>query len=149
MTAAEHLSAAELREIGLFGALPDAVLDQWAGRLSELRLGPGQVVFDEGDSACDMFVVIEGEVELSKRARTGGAQRIRLLKAGNWFGEMSLLDVQARPHSATVLTPCRLLRVTSADLDALYRQDLKSYALFVLNIARELSRRLRVAEAIA
>jgi CRP/FNR family transcriptional regulator, cyclic AMP receptor protein len=38
--------------------------------------------------------------------------------------------------------------MTSEDLDALYRFDLKSYALIVLNIARGLSRRLRVTDAI-
>jgi len=44
--------------------------------------------------------------------------------------------------------PSRLLRVSAADLDALYRYDLRSYSLIVLNLARELSRRLRVADGI-
>jgi CRP/FNR family cyclic AMP-dependent transcriptional regulator len=38
--------------------------------------------------------------------------------------------------------------LSSADLDALYRHDVRSYAIIVLNIARELSRRLRVADGI-
>ena len=41
-----------------------------------------------------------------------------------------------------------LVRITTADLDALYRYDVKSYAIIVLNLARELSRRLRVADGI-
>ena len=47
-----------------------------------------------------------------------------------------------------VLQPCRLLTLTSGDLDALYRRDLKAYALLVMNLARQLSRKLRVAETI-
>jgi hypothetical protein len=46
------------------------------------------------------------------------------------------------------LAACRLLRVTAGDLDALYRLDLKAYSLVVLNVAREMSRRLRVADGI-
>ena len=54
----------------------------------------------------------------------------------------SYVDVRV---TATVraLAPSRLLRVSSADLDALYRHDLRSYAIIILNLARELSRRLR------
>ena len=39
-------------------------------------------------------------------------------------------------------------RISASDLDALYRYDLRSYSLIVLNLARELSRRLRVADGI-
>jgi len=46
------------------------------------------------------------------------------------------------------LAPTRLLRVTASDLDAVYRTDLKAYAIVVLNLARELSRRLRVTDGI-
>jgi CRP/FNR family transcriptional regulator, cyclic AMP receptor protein len=55
-----------------------------------------------------------------------------------------------QPRSATVraLAPSRLIRITNEDLDALYRFDLKSYALVVLNVARDLSRRLRVTDGI-
>jgi len=54
------------------------------------------------------------------------------------------------PRSATVraLAPARLLRLSAQDLDTLYRKDMKAYAIIVLNIAREMSRRLRVADGI-
>ena len=73
---------------------------------------------------------------------------LALLGPGDWFGEMSIVDVQPRSATVRALAPGRLLRITAADLDALYRHDVKSYALIVLNIARELSRRLRVADGI-
>jgi CRP/FNR family transcriptional regulator, cyclic AMP receptor protein len=61
---------------------------------------------------------------------------------------MSIVDVQPRSATVRALAPGRLLRITAADLDALYRHDVKSYVLIVLNMARELSRRLRVADGI-
>jgi CRP-like cAMP-binding protein len=61
---------------------------------------------------------------------------------------MSILDVQPRSASVRSLAVSRLLVITTADLEALYRRDVKSYSLFVLNVARELSRRLRVTDGI-
>jgi CRP-like cAMP-binding protein len=46
------------------------------------------------------------------------------------------------------LSPALLLKVPASTIDDLYRHDIKAYALFVLNIAREISRRLRVADGI-
>ena len=61
---------------------------------------------------------------------------------------MSMIDMQTRSATVRALAPSRLLKVTSEDMDALYRADLKAYTLVVLNIARDLSRRLRVTDGI-
>ena len=138
----------ELRSIGLFGAMSDEVLAHLTSSLSVMTPSAGDVVFREGDEARDMYVVISGEVEVLKRSKRGVDARVALLGPGDWFGEMSIVDVQPRSATVRALAPGRLLRITAADLDALYRHDVKSYALIVLNMARELSRRLRVADGI-
>jgi len=74
--------------------------------------------------------------------------RVAILGPSDCFGEMSMIDMQARSASVRALAPSRLLKVTSEDMDGLYRSDLKSYTLIVLNIARDLSRRLRVTDGI-
>lgn len=138
----------ELRNIGLFGALSDEVLAHLASTLSVSTPAAGTVVFREGDEARDMFVLVEGELEVVKRSHRGTDARVAMLGPGDWFGEMSVVDVQPRSATVRTLAPSRLLRITSADLDSLYRYDVKSYAIIVLNLARELSRRLRVADGI-
>jgi CRP-like cAMP-binding protein len=95
-----------------------------------------------------MYVVLRGEVEITKRSHRGTDARVAVLGPGDWFGEMSIVDVQPRSASVVALAPSNLLTITTNDLDQLYRQDLKAYAIIVLNLARELSRRLRVADAI-
>lgn len=137
-----------LRDIGLFGALADDVLEYLCESLPILVVEAGQPVFREGDTAREMYVVLGGEMEVQKRARRGSETRVAVLGPGDWFGEMSILDVQPRSATVVALAPSRLLRVTSESLDGLYRRDLKAYSLIVLNIARELSRRLRVADAL-
>jgi len=138
-----------LRDVGLFGALSDQVLDYLVRTLKPLRVGTGQTVFREGDrSAHDMYVVLEGEIEVLKRSRNGPEMRIAILGPSDCFGEMSMIDMQPRSATVRTLAPSRLLRIDSEDLDGLYRYDLKSYTLVILNIARHLSRRLRVADGI-
>ena len=142
------VSPAELRPIGLFGALSDDVLAHLASTLSVQRPESGEVVFREGDDANAMYVVVGGEMEVLKRSKRGTESRVALLGPGDWFGEMSIVDIQPRSATVRALAPSRLLRISAADLDALYRYDLRSYSLIVLNLARELSRRLRVADGI-
>jgi CRP/FNR family cyclic AMP-dependent transcriptional regulator len=138
----------ELREIGLFGALCDEVLDHLARTLETKLVPPGETIFREGDPAHDMFVVLDGEVEVLKHSRQNHDHRVAILGPKDSCGEMSLIDVQPRSATVRSLAPSRLLRMTSEDFDRLYRHDLKSYALVTLNIARDLSRRLRVADGI-
>jgi CRP-like cAMP-binding protein len=143
------VTTATLREIGLFGALGDEILEHLARTLTTARVAPGDTIFREADAASrEMYVLLDGEIEVSKRSRRGRDMRIAILGPNDWFGEMSVIDLQSRSATVRALAPSRLIRITSADLDALYRQDVKSYALIVLNIARGLSRRLRVTDGI-
>jgi CRP-like cAMP-binding protein len=137
-----------LAEIGLFGGLSPDVLRALGQHLEAIDLAAGEVVFREGDGGRELFVVLEGELEILKRSKRQRDARVAILGRHDWFGEMSILDVMPRSATVRVLAPARLLRVTATDLDALYRRDMKSYSLLVLNIAREMSRRLRVADGL-
>lgn len=142
------VSDAELRKVGLFGGLSDDVLQHLAMNLPLIVSKPGDVIFREGEQARELFVLLTGEMEVQKRSRRGLDVRLALLGPGDWFGEMSILDVQPRSATVRALAPSRLLVLRAQDLDGLYRRDLKAYTLLVLNIAREISRRLRVADGI-
>jgi CRP/FNR family cyclic AMP-dependent transcriptional regulator len=143
------VSVAMLREIGLFGALSDEVLERLAKTLKAVRVPAGQKVFGEDDPfAREMYVLLDGEMEVFKKSRRGRDMRVAILGPNDCFGEMSMIDMQARSATVRAIAPSRLLKVTSEDMDSLYRSDLKSYTLIVLNIARDLSRRLRVTDGL-
>ena len=74
--------------------------------------------------------------------------RVAVLGPGDWFGEMGVVDIQPRSATVRALAPSRLVKFTAQDMDALYRHDVRSYSIVILNLARELSRRLRVADGI-
>ncbi len=136
----------QLRDIGLFGGLDDESLETLTRELRAALYDPGAMVMQEGDHAREMFVVLSGELEVVRHSHAGGEGRIALLGPGNWVGEMSIIDPQPRSASVRALAPSVLLVVSTEDLDRLYRRDMKSYLLVVLNIAREMARRLRVAD---
>ncbi len=130
-----------VREIGIFGGLGDDVLRSFVGALEVSELGAGTVVFKEGESGRELFVILDGEVEVLRRSKRGHETRVAILGPGDWFGEMSILDVLPRfgdhprprlpdrapppPHPPT-------------SFHTLYRKDLRSYSLSVLNVAREI-----------
>lgn len=145
---ASHVTVAELEGLGLFGALDDAIVASLAERLTVLPVDEGDIVFREGERGRSMFVVLEGELELIKKSRHGRLVPVATLDKGDWFGEKALLDIMPRAATARARTPARLLELKASDLDALYRRDLKAYSLLVMNLARQLSRKLRAAESI-
>lgn len=140
------VTPAELREVGLFGGLPDDALQHLASSLRITNRSANELIFPEGGEAREFYVLLRGEVEVFKSLKSGAEARLATLTAGHWFGEMSVFDVQRRSASARTLVPCRVLIVTCRDLDTLYRRDLKSYTLLVLNVTRELARRLRMVD---
>lgn len=143
-----ELTVDRLREVGLFGAMSDEILDHIAKNMDQVEFPPGATIFAEGDPAREMFVVLDGEVEVLKRSRRGRDTRVAILGPNDAFGEMSIIDVQPRSATVRTLGPTRVLRMRSTDLDALYRHDLKAYTILVLNVARDLSRRLRVTDGL-
>lgn len=146
---APTMTPAILREIGLFGGLDEATLEILARELPVEPVPVGARVVNEGDPAREMFVVVSGELEVLKKSPGGSELRVAMLGGGDWFGEMSIVDVQPRSATVRSLAPSLLLRVSAEHVDRLlYRRDLKAYSLLIMNIARELSRRLRVADGI-
>jgi CRP/FNR family transcriptional regulator, cyclic AMP receptor protein len=108
----------------------------------------GDWIIREGENADFMFVVLTGELEVVSRG--GGPTtdvRVALLGPGDWVGEMALLEVQTRSASVRALAPTDLLRLSAHDMQTLIKdRDMAFYASVMANIARELGRRLRVAD---
>src|SRR4051812_36158012 len=139
-----EIVASDLRNIGLFGALSDEVLAFLAGMLTVVKPTIGETIFREGDEANAMYVVLAGEMEVTKKSRGAVDARVAVLGPGDWFGEMSIADIQPPSPPVRPLAPGRLIRFSAADLDALYRHDLPPNATMLLNLPREPSRPFRV-----
>jgi len=68
---------------------------------SHQRFEQGDLIFREGDPGDTLYVVLEGEVMISKQIPGAGEEALAFLRRGEYFGEMALIDDQPRSASAT------------------------------------------------
>ena len=136
---------AELKEYALFGGMPEEGLIEFASLAEVIVYEAGTNVFQEGEPADALFVLLEGEMSVLKR-QGEGEHRIVSLMAGEFFGEMSFIDMQNRSATVRAASQSVLWKWSYRAIQSVYRKDLKAYTLLVMNIARELSRRLRKAD---
>jgi CRP-like cAMP-binding protein len=139
----------QLRESRLLQGLDDAAIERLAQELPVQAATVGEMVVTEGDLAADMFLVVNGELEVLTSAGPDRDVRVALFGPGDWFGEMAILGVEPRSASVRAVAPSLLLRVSAADLRRLlHEHDIAQYTIVIMNVARELSRRLRVADGL-
>jgi signal transduction histidine kinase len=128
-----------LRECKLFANLPPGDLQALERIAQKRHYHPGQIIFQEGDAGDGLFLILEGEVQI--RAKVSGDEQRSLseLNAGDFFGEMALMDRE--PRSATALSE------TEVTVAFLPRQELvpwlESSASLVLSLNRQFSLRMR------
>ncbi|CCE03727.1 cyclic nucleotide-binding domain-containing protein [Bradyrhizobium sp. STM 3809] len=130
-----------------FGGLSDASLDLLISMLGVREFERAAVIVAEGEAGRSMFVVHSGTLEVSERLESGGAIHMSSLQPGDFFGEMTLLEMQNRSATVIAETPALLYELTAPQLYAFYKADIRAYVIVMQNINRELCRRLRRADA--
>jgi CRP/FNR family cyclic AMP-dependent transcriptional regulator len=129
-----------------FGGLPEASLDLLISMLVERHFDVGATVVAEGEPGRSMYIVHSGELVVSKRGESGRAVRITGLGPGDFFGEMTLLEMHDRSATVVADSPTVLYELTARNLYTYYKADIHAYVMVVQNINRELCRRLRDAD---
>jgi CRP-like cAMP-binding protein len=71
---------------------------------------------------------------------------LSILKEGDCFGEMAVMDLGPRSASVRAVEDCTAIHISAATLYQVYEQDLKQFALIQMNMGREVCRRLREAD---
>jgi CRP-like cAMP-binding protein len=136
-----------LQGIPVFGGLPEETMDRLLAMIQMRGHRINDVICEEGKLGCELFIVRAGEVEVRKRQRDRDRETmLARLKAGECFGEMSLIDIQPRSASVYACAPTELYVLDNRNLLALYEADLPGYSFLIQNLCRELSRRLRRAD---
>ncbi|MBK6973708.1 MAG: Crp/Fnr family transcriptional regulator [Sterolibacteriaceae bacterium] len=141
----ESKRIALLQQMPLFGGIQEDALSFLLGVSRDVHVRPGAFFFREGEPGESMFVLDAGTVEVRKKARQG-ALLLSRLGPGDCFGEMALIDLSPRSASVQALEDCSAFEIFAASLHQLYQRDLEQFALIQMNMARELSRRLRATD---
>lgn len=129
-----------------FGGLSDASLDLLISMLLERQVDVGATVVSEGDPGRSMYIVHSGELVVSKLGNSGRMIRMAGLGPGDFFGEMTLIEMQSRSATVIAESPTVLYELTARNLYSYYKADIHAYVMVMLNINRELCRRLRRAD---
>ena len=88
-----------------------------AEALEEKAYADGQTVFAEGDPGESMYFIVNGCIRIEKQAQATGAaskNSATVLEAGNYCGEMALLDQKPRSAAAVAAGDARILRLSKA-----------------------------------
>jgi CRP-like cAMP-binding protein len=129
-----------------FGGLSDASLDLMVSMLVERRFDAGATIVAEGEPGRSMFIVHSGELAVSKLGESGRAIHMSGLEPGDFFGEMTLIEMQNRSATVVSESPTVLYELSARKLYTYYKADIYAYVMVMQNINRELCRRLRRAD---
>src|SRR5215218_3860125 len=132
----------ELRKIPLFADLSEEDLEQLHKMAETVSIPAGELVLREGDPGDSLYVVLDGQLEVTKRQ---GSQDVLLAvyKPGQFFGEMALLEKAPRSASVRTLRESRLLVISQVAFQTL----LSCSASAPLKILHTVTSRLRSTES--
>lgn len=103
-------SAAEnLKIVPFFTHLSQTETSNLANRLVERRFNPGQIIFHMGDPAGLLYIITSGKVKIAYASSDGQEAVLAILGAGDFFGELALLDDSPRSASAESLESTQML----------------------------------------
>ncbi len=109
------------------------------------RLGkvfpPGTVLFHDGESGREMFVIQSGKVKISKKIRDE-EQTLAVLGAGEFFGEMAILNNKPRSASATVLEESKVLVIDPKTFESMIKNNTE----IAVRMIKKLAARLQEAD---
>ena len=128
-----------LRAIPLFSSLEEIVLEEIAGLLIDRKFPKDAIVFEEGSVGDYMYLIREGQVKVTKMSEDGREKILEIFNAGDFFGDMAMLEREPRSASVKTTRLSVLLALSRQDFLGLLRENPE----ISMGIMRELSRRLR------
>lgn len=130
-----------LRRVPLFSELSEQEVER-ISRVAVPRSYPkGVRVFHEGDQSDACYIVRSGDLRVTREHPDGRAIALATLGPGDIFGELAMLDGEARSASVEALSECELLALPAADM----RRLLEGSSEITVKLVVALTRRLREA----
>ncbi|NUM43365.1 MAG: cyclic nucleotide-binding domain-containing protein [Anaerolineales bacterium] len=128
-----------LKQISLFAGLSDEMIAQLSTKIVEQQIPAGTTLFREGDPGDALYFIVEGQLEISQLLGADKEVVLGVFQAGDYFGEMSLLDEKPRSATARAQTDSCLLALAKDDFDSL----LDTHPALARKLTKAISNRLR------
>jgi CRP/FNR family transcriptional regulator, cyclic AMP receptor protein len=132
------IEASAFKNYSFFGGLLPEEIDSMRPQMSTVSYGAGAEIMREGEPNDRIHFILDGEVAVEK-----GGVCLAHLREGDTFGEMEFLDVMPAVATVRALTSSTVATISNRALHELYKENTRVFAMVVMNLARDLSRRLR------
>jgi CRP-like cAMP-binding protein len=133
-----EIDSSHLRQHSLFGGLMNDQIDAVVPLMQVQNFKEGDYIIQEGQPNDRIYFILEGRVEALKKG-----MRLFVFEEGTTFGEMEVLDIMATEASIRCMVPTKVMFLSNRALHGLSKSDLKTFSILVMNLARDISRRLR------
>jgi CRP/FNR family transcriptional regulator len=127
-----------LKKIPYFTGMGETGIDAIRRYVHEKRAGRGELLLSEGDKADVLFFVSEGVVKVFKTSADGKEQILRIIRPGESFNDVPVLDGGTSLVSAAALGPVVLYAIKKSDLESVMRERPQ----VAFNVIRVLSQRV-------
>ena len=139
---ATMVSTAVLKAVPLFASFPDDQLRLLTPVITRRSLPRSTTVMASGDPTDSLYIVLSGRLKVMMSDAEGKEVILSILGAGEFFGEMGLIDDAPRSASVVAIEPCELLSVTKRA----FRKCLLENVEVAMAVLRVVVRRLREAD---
>jgi len=133
----------DLKRVPLFSDLSEAELARFSEVAREREYPRNSVILFEDDPGDALYVVSSGQVKVVLIGEDGREVILSVLKEGDFFGEMSLIDDEPRSAHVIAMKDSRLLMLRRDD----FQQQIQQHPSVALKLLRVLVQRLRQADA--
>ncbi|NNE92889.1 MAG: cyclic nucleotide-binding domain-containing protein [Verrucomicrobiales bacterium] len=128
----------------LFQGIPEEVARDLNIEIKECSARKDEILFDDGDSGEHLYMVLDGQVRISKKGRGGKQETLSIQGPGDFFGEMAILDGNERSARATAASDVVLGKIDKEGLD----QFLSHSSVTARQFARLVTEQLRSANSV-
>ena len=136
------LKPGHLRRIKCLALLSDEQLSAFLNYVEVVSCPRSATLFKEGDAGDFMFFILEGQMRVYIKQKSGDVMGLRLLEAGDALGEVALLTQASRSAAVEAVNDCVLIKLNSANLARLMAEQPAVAAQFLYHQARIMSRQL-------
>lgn len=137
-----------LHEHFLFKTLTPQQIDRLASCSTRRLVSRGATIFAKGDPGSSMFAICEGTVKIGVASVDGHDAIFNLLRKGDIFGEIAILDGNARSADAVATADCELLVIERRDFLPTLRREPELAMKFIEILCRQLRRMSLQAETL-
>jgi CRP/FNR family cyclic AMP-dependent transcriptional regulator len=132
-----------LCSVPIFAGLDEKALEIFLDHAGKAVVPDGEVIAREGETNHCMYIIETGSVRIVKNFNTPDSVILAMLNPGEFFGEMCILEPMPRSATGQAAGQTTVVSVSSSAFYHLYQKMPAQHSILLLNIARDLSRRLR------